>query len=100
MEYVRRLLGKDLVRVEENIKGAIGDLYFYKELDPYLDPKSRSKKVDFYSKKIDQFKKARDEMNFILELMDKADIDHIYNRKDELISFRTCQMDIETYEVK
>lgn len=78
MEYIRAKLRKEKERIEEEIKGVGGDIYFYEELNPYLNPYDRQLKTDKLRNKKAYLEGCIEEIDFLFDLMDQSQIDVIY----------------------
>jgi|HigsolmetaAR203D_1030402.scaffolds.fasta_scaffold00263_52 hypothetical protein len=80
MRYARHFLKKERSRLDERLKETVGDLFFYRDLDPYLRPEDRKKKVERLEAKEKELREALEEIDFLLELMDRAGIDEIFSK--------------------
>lgn len=90
MDYVRKSLTREKEKVDKLLKDTVSDLYFYSELEMYLNPVERKKKTDFLKRKADELKGYFEEVEFMLDLMDQAGIDEIF-KKFRRNTFKTSQ---------
>lgn len=94
MEKLRGILNKNRIKLDQKYKELTSNIYFYEELEYYLKPDDRKKKVDYYTARKKEAFEAIEEIEFILDLMDKSGIDEIfkqYRRDNDLKGFKTCQ---------
>jgi hypothetical protein len=80
MDRVRGILNKERVKIDQKYKETVSDLYYYAELEHYLNPDDRKKKLKYLTGKREELKKALEEIEFLLELMDQAGIDEIFKK--------------------
>lgn len=80
MEQARHLLNKARSRMEGQLKDAVGDIYYYEELNPYVSQTVKAKKTKNLEKKKAQLREGLEEIDFLIDLMDKAGIDEIFSK--------------------
>jgi hypothetical protein len=78
MKQAKFFINKERRRINREINETVGDIYFYRELNPYLKTEDRKKKITFLEEKLKELRNVLKELDFLIDIMDKDVIEKIF----------------------